>query len=121
MNGSSATRHGEPPGHAPPPVSRVDTRARPHVFVIAVHGGLDLATAPHLRRASDSALASGIADIVVDLGTVRMVDSSGLHELVRLHHRAERSGQVLTILSSRLQVRRVLALIGPDVVLPFLA
>ena len=48
------------------------------VVVMAVHGSLDIDSAPRLREAMHGALDRGRSRIVVDLGDVEFCDSVGL-------------------------------------------
>jgi anti-sigma B factor antagonist len=51
---------------------------------ILATGELDIATVPVLEEAFDAALASGAARIVVDLGGVTFIDSTGLRLLIKM-------------------------------------
>jgi anti-sigma B factor antagonist len=53
------------------------------VAVFEVHGVLDLFTAPDLRRALQSEAEAGSGPVVVDLGDVSFIDSTGVAVLVR--------------------------------------
>jgi len=55
--------------------------------VIAVHGDIDLYTAPQLWETIDAATAEIPRQLVVDLTEVDFLDSSGLSVLVRAHKR----------------------------------
>jgi len=50
---------------------------------VVVSGDLDLATAPQLMSAVESLAASGARRVVVDLGAVSFIDSSGISALLR--------------------------------------
>ena len=55
--------------------------------VVAVHGEVDLYTAPRLWEAIDTAMASTPHELVIDLTDVTFLDSAGLSVLVRAHKR----------------------------------
>jgi anti-sigma B factor antagonist len=52
---------------------------------ILATGELDIATVPVLEEAFDAALASGAARIVVDLGGITFIDSTGLRLLIKMN------------------------------------
>ena len=55
--------------------------------VVSVRGDLDLYTAPRLWETIDQAIAEVPRQLVVDLSSVRFVDSTGLSVLVRAQKR----------------------------------
>jgi anti-anti-sigma factor len=67
------------------------------VTVLAPRGRLDLASAPAFREHVTQLVDSGVAHIVVDLGTVSFVDSSGLGALISGLKRARENGGGLRI------------------------
>jgi len=73
-------------------------------------GRLDLATARELRSCVDDAVASGSANVVVDLSGVTSVDSSGLGALIGGLKRANQAGGDLRIAAPTDQVRMALEL-----------
>ena len=82
--------------------------------VVTPRGELDLATAPGLAAAITQVLADTpeVESLVLDLGDVTFIDSSGVKVVVlarRLVH--ERSGQ-LVVCNAHPPVHRVLALLG---------
>ena len=60
--------------------------------VLELSGELDVATTPSIGPALAAILDQGISNVVVDLTGCDFVDSSGLHELVRLSRRCESAG-----------------------------
>jgi anti-sigma B factor antagonist len=50
---------------------------------LELHGELDIGTAPVLEDAVDRALEDGCRDVVLDLGSTTLLDSSGLGALLR--------------------------------------
>ena len=51
--------------------------------VLAVHGELDVATAPTLRGEVETALSGSPATVYLDLSPTTFIDSTGCRELVR--------------------------------------
>jgi len=64
------------------PNATVETAAEGSVTVIRVAGELDAVSGAELRSHVSDALESSDGDVVVDLGRVEFVDSSGLGVLV---------------------------------------
>jgi anti-sigma B factor antagonist len=62
-------------------VTSENSNGSQHIFAT---GELDIATVPVLEEAFDAALASGAARIVVDLGGVTFIDSTGLRLLIKM-------------------------------------
>jgi anti-sigma B factor antagonist len=81
--------------------------------VVAVHGDVDLDTAPDLRTALIEAIDELPGRlVVVDLDGVDFIDSAGLGVLVRgLQHAREREGE-LKLVATGQNVVRVLELTG---------
>jgi anti-anti-sigma factor len=75
----------------PSPASRSDALTRPPTFVtrtierrgilLAVHGELDLASAPQLARRIREALCLPVGRVTLELSHVEFMDSQGLHVL----------------------------------------
>ena len=87
----------------------VECREAGHRTVLAVSGEIDIASAPALRFALETALDAGPQELCVDLCATTFMDSSGLHVLVDAQQTAE--GR-LTIVCPPGNVRRVLDLTG---------
>jgi anti-sigma B factor antagonist len=97
----------------------IDMRQDAHHVVIVIGGELDIASAPRLQAKIDEAERSGASEVVVDLGAVSFIDSSGVNVLVQLHRRARAGAQELLILPGPPQVQRVFRLTGLTAALPF--
>ena len=65
--------------------------------VLQVHGDLDLASRDALRRCADAEIARGVAHLVMDLGGLGFIDSSGLGVLIDLHVEAQEAGHTVSI------------------------
>lgn len=79
--------------------------------VVMVRGEVDLATAPRLGEAL-RAVARRAAGVVVDLGGVTFMDSSGVSALVRSREEMARRGGELVLTRATPTVRRILELTG---------
>lgn len=79
---------------------------------VAVAGELSLAEAPILERHLAELLESASATIIVDLGGVEFIDSTGLSVLVRAHQQASERGIGFGVQNPRSQARRLLSLTG---------
>jgi anti-anti-sigma factor len=81
--------------------------------VLTVGGELDVATVDQLDLALGLALAQpGVARTVVDLGSLRFLDSTGIAHLVSAHTEAAARGTALVVVNPHGMVRRVLELTG---------
>lgn len=82
------------------------------VLRLTLVGELDIATAGELREHLGGLSANGHS-VVLDLGRLDFIDSSGVRELIRAISRARRDGWCLTIdRAVRPQVLRVIDLLG---------
>jgi anti-sigma B factor antagonist len=95
----------------------IDTRSAGDALVVAVSGDVDIATAPALRAALAQALDGG-RRVVVDLGDVPFLDSTGLGLLVAAYNRAAAGGGALVIARPQRIVRNALRLVQVDTVIP---
>lgn len=78
---------------------------------VAVAGEVDIDTAPRMRRALDAALEES-SQVVVDLGAVTFMDSSGLSALIASQQRADAAGASLRLRHVPAMVLRLLDLTG---------
>ena len=90
----------------------IERREAGHRTVLAVAGEVDIASAPALRSALETALESGAHELWVDLCATTFMDSSGLHVLLDTHSLADRLRRRLTVVCPPGNVRRVLDLTG---------
>ncbi len=82
----------------------------PRYTLIAPTGRLNMVGAPKLREAVAEVVAGGAAHVVVDLGGVEFMDSSGLGALIGCLKLARQAGGDLRIANIGAQVRMVLEL-----------
>jgi anti-sigma B factor antagonist len=82
--------------------------------VLAVHGELDLASAPQFREAIGALMGTGARHLVVDLSDSDFVDSAGLGALLWAGHRLRAVGGRLTTTGCTPPVERAVRLAGLD-------
>jgi anti-sigma B factor antagonist len=80
----------------------------PWIAVLKVSGSLDATTAQEFRAAIDELLRDGRRRIVLDLGGVEFIDSSGLGALVGSLVRARRVGGELCVARLDEELRQLL-------------
>ena len=88
--------------------------------VLEVGGEIDVYTAPQLRERLISLVEAGDRQIVVDLGRVEFLDSTGLRCLLRFHKRAKQHGVEAAFLRGSSTVQRVFEITATVGRLPFL-
>jgi anti-sigma B factor antagonist len=86
---------------------------------LTVLGELDIATAPQLEDKVRSMLAGRVHELIIDLGKLRFIDSSGLRLLIILRDRAAAEGWTLGLLRPSGEVLSIFGLTGADENLPF--
>jgi anti-sigma B factor antagonist len=79
---------------------------------VAVRGEVDIATAPALEQALETAIRESAGALVVDLSGVEFLDSSGLQVLLRARALLGREDRALAVVCPRGPVRRVFELSG---------
>lgn len=82
-------------------------------------GELDLASIARVEQAVDAELAKGARALVLDLGGVSFVDSSGLRLFIVLDQRAAAEGWKLTLTRPQEQAMTVFVVSGLEDNLPF--
>ena len=80
--------------------------------VLVVAGELSLAEAPILERHLTEVLSTATSTVVVDLGGVEFIDSTGLSVLVRAQQQATERGVEFGVRNPRAQAHRLLSLTG---------
>ena len=83
--------------------------ARP---VVRVAGEIDIETSPLLEEQLQAVLDEGHASVLVDLGQVTFLDSTGLSALIGGLRRCQGAGGELHLASPRPNVRKVLEVTG---------
>ncbi len=93
------------------------SRQSERVSIVAPRGRLDLASAPAFREQVKRLLDSGAVRLIVDLGEVAFIDSSGLGAIIAGLKAARQAGGDLRIARPSQQVLLVLDLTSLDRVL----
>ena len=88
--------------------------------LVRLVGELDMATVPAVEREVDRLLSGGLETVVVDLGGLDFIDSTGLVCLVKAARRSAENGAHLRILRGDEQTTRLMRLTGLDEVLPLI-
>ena len=84
-----------------------------HAWLITVDGELDLSTADQLRDAGAAALESaGLTLLIIDLGGLDFIDSTGIGALVAIHNDATERGVELRLDDVPDVALRVLSITG---------
>jgi anti-sigma B factor antagonist len=81
-------------------------------LVIAVRGELDLGSASTLDRELRDAGSNGFSHVVIDLGELEFIDSTGLGVLVRAQQAATENGHRVFLRRGSNQVQRLFELTG---------
>jgi anti-anti-sigma factor len=93
---------------------RDDRKAR-----LVLGGELDMSARFQAEQALDELLSAPVEQLVVDLGEVTFVDSTGMGLVLEVHDRARSEGFKLRLLRGPDEVQRVFELAGVADVLPF--
>lgn len=83
---------------------------RDGVARISAYGELDLETVPLLERTLEAVDRLEPARVVLDFTDLSFVDSTGVHAILRAHTRATENGNVLVVVNSSENVRKVFEL-----------
>lgn len=79
---------------------------------VVVTGEVDLYSAPTLEQVVKGAMEGGEGNVVIDLASVRFMDSAGLNILIRCFKPLDQQGRRLVLRSPQAAVRRTLELGG---------
>lgn len=90
----------------------VETALADEVATIIVRGDLDDATIPDVARAIADSVSRARANVVLDLGDIASIDSTGLEFIVRACRHVARRGGTLTISNPTAEIHRLLAVCG---------
>jgi anti-anti-sigma factor len=88
-------------------VSQMENRT-----LIVVAGELDALTVPFLRQKFVDVLEAGAGDVVLDIGLLKFVDSTGLALLLTIHKKLDVDGHKLVIFSPTPMARRLFEVTG---------
>jgi anti-sigma B factor antagonist len=93
---------------------RLARRAFGDAVVVAVEGELDLFTAPFLREEVRDAIKQDSSRLVLDLGALSFMDSSGLSVLIEAWRLATGEGGGVSLAAPQAPVARILRTTGLD-------
>ncbi len=96
----------------------IDESPRPDGVGLALAGDLDMSATFALEPVLDRVLADNPRELVLDLGEVSFVDSSGLGLLIATHERAANADVEMAITRAGPEIQRVFTIAGLDGVLP---
>lgn len=91
---------------------RVETHTTGRVTTLTLSGELDLVSSPALEQELAHANGADADLILIDLRGLEFMDSTGLHVLIKAHHRVNDSGRDLVLTKGSDQVQRLLDLTG---------
>lgn len=90
------------------------TRSVSDHVVLEIGGEIDVYTAPRLRERLIEMVGEGARQVVVDLGRVEFLDSTGLGVLVGAHRRLRASDGTLTLVCPQERLRKIFRITGLD-------
>ena len=79
---------------------------------VRLMGEVDLATAPELDRVLDELAGNGHGRLLIDLGGVEFMDSTGIGSIFRAPRSTDANGHRLTVRRGSPQVQRLFELTG---------
>lgn len=91
------------------------------VVVLAVHGEIDVGTAPQLRERLGEHVDRGARRVVLDLAHTTFMDSSGIRALLATHRALEPRGGRLALVAPGSGIADTLRVTGLDELWPVLA
>src|ERR687892_23485 len=90
----------------------VDVAASGDATVVSIRGEVDLYTAPKLREQLDEAVTGDAPKVVVDLGQLDFIDSTGLGVLVGAQKQARAAGGDVTLRNPNRSTQKILEIAG---------
>ena len=95
-------------------IDQLDVRVEegPSSAVIYLDGELDPHTAPLLQQELDRLVGQGTTTIVLDMGALRFIDSSGLRVVISAHRSLRDADGSLALRSPSETARRLLEITG---------
>ena len=82
--------------------------------VLEIGGEIDVYTAPRLRERLIDMVGSGEKNVIVDLGRVEFLDSTGLGVLVGAHRRLRATGGSLRLVCPHERLLKIFRITGLD-------
>lgn len=100
----------------PDPTATAVPPERSRQTVVTLPGEIDITNDGHVQDTLTCALDDGTAVLIADATRTSFCDCSGVHVLLRIHHKAAAAGAQLRVVASP-AMRRILKLTGADRVL----
>jgi anti-sigma B factor antagonist len=91
---------------------RIDLRQESTRIVVKLEGELDMANAPLLQNAIESAELAAAKTVVLDLQGLTFLDSTGLRIILAAREQCWRRGQEFAVTPGSQQVQRLLSVTG---------
>ena len=91
---------------------RIDVREESDRIVVTLAGELDMANAPLLQDAIESAELAAAKTVVLDLQGLTFLDSTGLRIILAAREQCWRRGQEFAVTPGSQQVQRLLSVTG---------
>ena len=88
----------------------IDTRTSGSVTVLDIHGKITIEVTAQVRKAVADLLEAGRKNMLLNLGDVSFMDSSGIGELVRSHYSVTREGGQVKLLNLTKKIKELLAI-----------
>jgi len=98
---------------------RIQASAREDCHLLLLSGELDIASAPLLEGMLQELCEQGAREVVLDLGGVEFIDSSGLNAILYCRSLCERHRCVYCLTPARRPAQRMLEITGVAERLPF--
>ena len=86
--------------------------------LVQITGEADVTNADELRRWLDEEVYRQPRTLIIDLSGLRFMDSSALHELLRVNRALDRQGGLLALVSPQAAVAKILRLTTADRLIP---
>ena len=86
--------------------------------IVTLPPEIDMVNAGRVGQQLGAAFAPGVKTVIADMSATRFCDSSGISMLVRAHKHAAANGARLRLVVGPVAVRRALALVSLDQLLP---
>jgi len=89
---------------------KIDARAYDGVTILDIHGKITIEVTAQFRKEMADLLEAGRNKILLNLGNVSFMDSSGIGELVRSYHSVKREGGQVKLLNLTKKIQELLAI-----------
>jgi anti-anti-sigma factor len=97
----------------------VQTEERAGAHTLILGGELDIATAPELVQSVMRLLERGMAAVVIDIGALTFIDTTGLRGILAAKDLCDRHGSALSVTIGQPQVQRAFEIAGVVDAQPF--